>query len=630
VVDFEALLQPIDEERPAGADIFYEDDFAEIENLRELTDGTPARGPAPDHAAVVERSTEVLQSTSKDLRVALYLAEASLHTDGFEGFATGLELVVDLLIRYQEDLHPQEPEDRAYALDFLEGGLSADSRTVPEVVKSVELYPITVWQHHVHHYEEWKKLESGDGAQKGEKGDDSAATAENFGRGLHDTQKAYYKEMKAGIERAAAALEKLEELGRERFAEVGFVPRYQKLKSQLGRVGKAVDALLAIKLERDPDPVEAEAGDAGGDEGDGASGGEGADGSERAGGPGSDSAEASARAGRALAAEPTDEADAAARIEQAARFLRAQDPTDPAPYLLLRGFRWGELRRGGNQIDLRLLEAPETRLRTRLKTLLLDESWEELVEACEEVMAGPCGRGWLDLQRYLMTALDNLGSSYGPVAAAIRSEIDSLLDDLPQLLEKTLMDDTPTANQETKRWLDRLGVVGEEGEEEDDDGPDYDGDRILAEATHERALEWAASGNPRKGIELLKRRSEHEDSERARFITESLAASVMVEAGMVAVARPLLEDLAAEIESRKLEEWEPAAVLARPLGLLYRALPPNDRRRDQLYDRICRLDPVLAISLEEDAGEGSAPPTAPAEEDRDATEPSADGPSDDS
>ena len=32
------------------------------------------------------------------------------------------------------------------------------------------------------------------------------------------------------------------------------------------------------------------------------------------------------------------------RIVGAARYLRANDPFNPAAYLLLRGFRWGELR----------------------------------------------------------------------------------------------------------------------------------------------------------------------------------------------------------------------------------------------------------------------------------------------
>jgi hypothetical protein len=49
---------------------------------------------------------------------------------------------------------------------------------------------------------------------------------------------------------------------------------------------------------------------------------------------------------------------------------------------------------------------------------------------------------------------------------------------------------------------------------------------------------------------------------------------------------------------RKLAEWESAEIVARPLGLLYRCLQPSDRKRTELYDKICRLDPVHAMTLD--------------------------------
>ena len=248
-----------------------------------------------------------------------------------------------------------------------------------------------------------------------------------------------------------------------------------------------------------------------------------------------------------------------------------------------------------------MLDAPTTDLRKRLKTLLLNEDWANLLEAGEEVTASPAGRGWLDLQRYIMTALGHLGSSYGPAAEAVRGQLAALLQDVPDLPQQMLMDDTPAANRDTLEWLNLLELVGDGGGASaaggSSSGPDYDQERTLSEATHEKALEWVASGSPRRGIELLMKRSDHEKSERARFITETLAASVMLDADMQDVAKPILKDLNTTTEKHNLDEWEAGDIVARPLALLYRCLPENDAMRAQLYDRICLLDPTQAMSL---------------------------------
>ena len=103
--------------------------------------------------------------------------------------------------------------------------------------------------------------------------------------------------------------------------------------------------------------------------------------------------------------------------------------------------------------DPRLLAAPPTADRVRLKTLALDEKWGPLLEAAEEVMATEYGRGWLDLQRYVAAACTALGPDYDAVRAAVAGTLRALLHDLPALPSLTLMDDTPTANAETRAWL---------------------------------------------------------------------------------------------------------------------------------------------------------------------------------
>jgi len=62
-------------------------------------------------------------------------------------------------------------------------------------------------------------------------------------------------------------------------------------------------------------------------------------------------------------------------------------------YLLLRGYRWGELRAGGGSLDTSLLEAPPTETRTEIKRLANEGAWDQVIEAGEAAMATAAGRG---------------------------------------------------------------------------------------------------------------------------------------------------------------------------------------------------------------------------------------------
>src|SRR5205085_2851858 len=115
--------------------------------------------------------------------------------------------------------------------------------------------------------------------------------------------------------------------------------------------------------------------------------------------------------------------------------------------------RWGELRAGGAQIDQMLLAPPPSELRQTLKRLSLEANWAEVLETAETAMGLECGRGWLDLQRYAGRACVELGSYYDPIRGAIVSGLRALLVDYPELPELTMLDDTPTANAETRAWL---------------------------------------------------------------------------------------------------------------------------------------------------------------------------------
>src|SRR5205823_2537720 len=92
-------------------------------------------------------------------------------------------------------------------------------------------------------------------------------------------------------------------------------PSFSRLSTTLDEIKRFVGSVLTQKLIDDPDPIVEDISVGAyappeGWAGDGSGG---------------------------LPVEPVNAADAAARIAGAAKFLRKQDPTNPAPYLMLRG-----------------------------------------------------------------------------------------------------------------------------------------------------------------------------------------------------------------------------------------------------------------------------------------------------
>ncbi len=114
-IDVDALLQEVSDELPCGEDLEYDPDYGELERAAqgkpEQTMGdTTVPAEDADWADVGKRARALL-ARSKDLRVALYLARAELHTSGMVGFADSLRLVRNLSEQYWDTVHPQLDAD---------------------------------------------------------------------------------------------------------------------------------------------------------------------------------------------------------------------------------------------------------------------------------------------------------------------------------------------------------------------------------------------------------------------------------------------------------------------------------------------------------------------------------------
>jgi type VI secretion system protein ImpA len=633
-----ALLTPIPGDDPAGRDLRYDPRYERVKDARREDADLPQGGLAverkiADWPQVVTLATQLLERETKDLQLAAWLTEGLLRRRGMSGLATGLGLVRGLLDGCWEHLHPQledgDAELRIGPLEWIGGRLdvavrqTAITRDGLTLLEELSARGVPT--------EQEAESNKDKRAQREVALEEGKLSPELCDQRIGATPKAFYRALVGDTDDAIAALAALEATSDARFG--ADAPAYGALRKALDDLHRFASGTLARKLAADPDPVEAS------DDGVSAA-------AAPAAGPAA-GATAVARVGAyapptgwtgngeaadTFVAMPTSGGDAPSQIAGAAHALRQQDPTSPAPYLLLRGFRWGELRAAAPRLDGRLLEAPSTAVRTRLKALLLDARWGELLEQCEQVMATPQGRGWLDLQRYVANACAHLGSGYDAVAVAVRAELASLLAAIPQLPEMTLMDDTPTANPETRAWLAGLhrtttngtgaDAVLSDGSEALDDAirQEDDGDALAAStrgtaAGRRRSAPYGfgapadafqlarselARGHSTRAIELLVAELDRERSARGRFVRQTQIAHVMVDAGLEAVAKPILDRLLEIIEERTLADWEAGPLVAQPLALMCRVmdrLELDGDERQALYLKVCRLDPLQAIAL---------------------------------
>ena len=97
MIDIESLLEPTGEEPPCGPDLEYDAAFLALDQSargksEQQFGDTVIPAEEPVWGEVCGAAVEVL-GRSKDLRVAVLLARAWVHTEGFAGLLPGLRLI---------------------------------------------------------------------------------------------------------------------------------------------------------------------------------------------------------------------------------------------------------------------------------------------------------------------------------------------------------------------------------------------------------------------------------------------------------------------------------------------------------------------------------------------------------
>jgi len=512
-------------------------------------------------------------------------------------------LIQELQEQFWETLYPEiEDNDagmRAMPIEWMANRVAALVREAPITKSGMNYYQ----------YKESRTVgyeadaESSDSKREARKQaiEDGKVTGEDFDASFTATSKAFYVDLQSSVKSTMETLESVREFCDRKYGDDG--PGFSKLNTSLEEVGQVINSLLNEKRILEPDPVEGEAAEEEQQE---------ESDPEAVAEEAVESAVPSRKKDKTIFAEPESWDDAVRRIQACVQYMQKERSSSPVPYLLQTAVRFGEMREQGSSPSYDFLVSPSTEVRQNLKRLSAESNWEELLRIALITAGEPCGRAWLDVQRYIWKASNEAG--HYSIASTVIAALQSLLKDIPELHTWTLDDDTPVANPETQRWLEEMVIPAptaselqheeaqsvsaeaysshsaQSGEEAEEAIPD----------AFDLARDMIRRGQLSPAIQLLVRDAAQQPSGRARFQRRLQVAQLCAGAGQNKIAHPLLEELVKEIEERNLEEWEASEMIARPLALLLECLDSSSDTngvREELFSRLCRIDPIAAMDV---------------------------------
>ena len=221
VIDIDALIQPISEDKPQGEDIredyspdsvYYqikdarsEARTAERQRLTHQEDDPEALlQMVPEWNKVLTLAPQILTQNGKDLEVAAWYCEALLRAYAFPGLRDGFKLIHALVENFWDDLYPMPDEDgmetRVAPLTGLngedgEGTLIVPIRQVPLTEGYTDL-PFAAWQ-----YEQAYEVETIQDPEKKEARLASGAVSmQAIERAVTETSPAFFIQLKEDLQ----------------------------------------------------------------------------------------------------------------------------------------------------------------------------------------------------------------------------------------------------------------------------------------------------------------------------------------------------------------------------------------------------------------------------------------------
>lgn len=301
--------------------------------------------------------------------------------------------------------------------------------------------------------------------------------------------------------------------------------------------------------------------------------------------------------------EVADSGSATNAVLTAVTFLRKADPADPLPYALLRAIKWSRIALPTSDAGKFQIEPPENTLVETLTHQFNNSLWENVLKNAEAAFRSNDPL-WLDLQRYVCTAMVRLGPNYEPAHRAVVAAVAGLVNRLGEgLFELRFRNGNALCSGETKLWIESEVAPPAKAS----GGVSAASNGKLAESA-DKSRKLAGEGKVREAVEHLREGMLASNERRERFLWRLATARLCHDAQRLQLALPLLEECREEVERYHIDEWEPtlalevAQILYRCRKALVAAEKDPTREAQQgvrdAFGWLCQLDPLAALSAE--------------------------------
>ncbi len=281
--------------------------------------------------------------------------------------------------------------------------------------------------------------------------------------------------------------------------------------------------------------------------------------------------------------EPEDLKDTIERLHDCVNFLLENKPDDVLPYALNRILYWYSTLFFGSS------ESPKADDKQKVLELVAGEQWKDLIKQCELTFKNG-GHHWLDLQRFICMASENLGGKYTAVGEMIANFAGDYSMKKPMLLDVQLPDSTPAASGETNEWLkDQQKSKGGGGGGGDDE--------IYAETLAE-ASAIANKGALGEAIKMLTTAAASAKSGRESYYWRLHTVEFCITTGQAKTAIPYVEKLVEDVLKDDVSNWENDDFISRVFKAGYDCYinafgvqqAPKEKI-DYFYNLICSVNP---------------------------------------